>query len=260
MRARPRHPYLDHPDPIPFAHRGGGLEAPENSLAAFARAIDLGYRYIETDVQVTGDGRLIVFHDPVLDSLTDGQGRIGDLPWSTVSQARVGGREPIPLLEQVLETWPDLRLNIDPKSDAAALALATALRRHDALDRVCVGSFSGTRLARLRRALGSDLCSSAGPWEVARVWAAGHGLPLPAPAGPHCLQVPVRHKGLTVVTPGLVRAAHARNLSVHVWTVDEAGEMDRLLDMGVDGIITDRPTLLREVMMRRGQWSQPPTR
>lgn len=253
--SRPCHPYLDHDGPIAFAHRGGGLEAPENSLAAFARAIDLGYRYIETDVQVTADGRLIVFHDPVLDNLTDGQGRVGGLPWSTVSQARVGGREPIPLLDQVLETWPHLRLNIDPKSDAAAVALADALRRHGALDRVCVGSFSGARLARLRRTLGDALCTSAGPWEVAQVWAAGYGLPLPAPVGPHALQVPVRHKGLTVVTPGLIRAAHAGGLCVHVWTVDDAAEMDRLLDMGVDGIITDRPTLLREVMTRRGQWS-----
>lgn len=255
MRARSLHPYLDHPGPIPFAHRGGGLEAPENSLAAFNRAIDLGYRYIETDVQVTGDGQLVVFHDPVLERLTDGQGRIGDLPWSAISQARVAGREPIPLLDQVLETWPDLRLNIDPKSDAAAHALVTALRRHDALDRVCVGSFSGSRLARLRSDLGGDLCSSAGPWEVAQIWAAGHGLPLPAPADPHCLQVPVRHKGLTVVTPGLIRVAHAQGLCVHVWTVDEAAEMERLLDMGVDGIITDRPTLLRDVMVCRGQWS-----
>lgn len=260
MRARPRHPYLDHPGPIPFAHRGGGLEAPENSLAAFSRAIDLGYRYIETDVQVTADGRLIVFHDPVLDSLTDGQGQIGDLPWSIVSQARVGGREPIPLLDQVLETWPDLRLNIDPKSDAAALALVDALRRHGALDRVCVGSFSGARLSRPRRLLGNDLCSSAGPWEVAQVWCAEHGLPLPAPSGPHCLQVPVRHKGLTVVTPGLIRAAHARGLCVHVWTVDDAAQMEWLLDMGVDGIITDRPTLLRQVMTRRGAWPEGATR
>ncbi|MFV3127370.1 glycerophosphodiester phosphodiesterase [Niveispirillum sp. KHB5.9] len=251
---RTRHPYLDHPGPIPFAHRGGGLEVPENSMAAFAHAAGLGYRYIETDVQATADGHLVVFHDPILDNLTDGQGRVGELPWSVVSRARVGGREPIPLLDEVLETWPDLRFNIDPKSDAAAAILPDALRRHGALDRVCVGSFSGARLGRLRRAMGRDLCSSAGPWDVARVWAAGHGLPMPGPSGPHCLQVPVRHKGLTVVTPGLLRAAHARDLPVHVWTIDEEREMERLLDMGVDGIITDRPTLLRDVMMRRGLW------
>lgn len=254
MRATPRHPYLDHPGPIAFAHRGGGLEAPENSMASFAHAIALGYRYIETDVQVTADGRLIVFHDPVLDGLTDARGRVEELPWPEIAQARVGGHEPIPQLDEVLETWPDLRLNIDPKSDKAAEALITALRRHAALDRVCVGSFSGRRLAGLRRALGPALCSSAGPWDVARVWAAGHGLPLPAPRGPHCLQVPVSHRGLAVVTPSMLRAAHARNLPVHVWTVDDGAEMERLLDMGVDGIITDRPTLLRDVLRRRGEW------
>lgn len=254
MTVRRRHPYLDHPGPVPFAHRGGALEAPENSMLAFAHAVALGYRYIETDVQATADGQLIIFHDPVLDALTDGQGRVGQLPWSEVAQVRVGGREPIPRLDEVLETWPDLRLNIDPKSDAAATALIDALRRHGALGRVCVGSFSGSRLGRLRRALGVGLCTSAGPWDVARVWAAGHGLPMPAPAGPHCLQVPVSHRGLPVVTPGLLRAAHARNLPVHVWTIDEAAEMERLLDMGVDGIITDRPTVLRDVLIRRGQW------
>lgn len=255
MRAVTRHPYLDHPRPIAFAHRGGGLEAPENSMASFAHAIGLGYRYIETDVQVTADGQLIVFHDPMLDALTDGQGRVGELPWSDVAQARVGGREPIPPLDEVLETWPDLRLNIDPKSDKAAEALVTTLRRHGALDRVCVGSFSGKRLTRLRRALGPALCSSAGPWDVALIWAAGHGMPLPALRGPHCLQVPVSHRGLTVVTPGMLRAAHVRGLPVHVWTVDEAAEMERLLDLGVDGIITDRPTLLRDILVRRGLWA-----
>jgi glycerophosphoryl diester phosphodiesterase len=253
MRQGRRHPYLDHDGPIAFAHRGGGLEAPENSAAAFARAVDLGYRYIETDVQLTADGRLIVFHDPMLDRLTDGQGRVDALPWSAVSQARIAGREPIPLLEEVLERWPDLRLNIDPKSDRAAQSLSETLRRHRALHRVCVGSFSGTRLARLRRDLGPDLCSSAGPAQVARVWLAARGLPLGKPAS-DCLQVPVRHLGMPVVTPAFIRAAHHQGLLVHVWTVDEAVEMDRLLDMGVDGLISDRPSLLRDVMRRRGQW------
>lgn len=248
------HPYLDHPGPIAFAHRGGGLEAPENSIAAFGHAVALGYRYIETDVQLTADGRLIVFHDPLLDRLTDGAGRVDELSWPALSQVRVGGREPIPLLDEVLEAWPDLHFNIDPKSDAAATALADALRRHGALDRVCVGSFSGSRLARLRRDVGSGLCSSAGPGEVARVWLAGHGLPLSAPAAPYCLQVPRTWHGLQVVTPSFVRTAHARGLAVHVWTIDEAPEMEALLDMGVDGLITDRPSLLREVLQARGQW------
>lgn len=252
--SRRAHPYLDHPGPIAFAHRGGGLEAPENSIAAFDHAVRLGYRYIETDVQVTADGRLIVFHDPMLDRLTDGAGRVDELSWPALSQVRVGGREPIPLLDEVLERWPDLRFNIDPKSDAAARALAVALRRHGALDRVCVGSFSGARLNRLRHAVGPDLCSSAGPAEVVRVWLGARGLPLPAPAAPFCLQVPRIWHGVPVVTPAFVRRAHAQGLAVHVWTVDREAEMESLLDMGVDGLITDRPTALRGVLQARGLW------
>lgn len=253
MRQAGRHPYLDHDGPIAFAHRGGGLEAPENSLAAFTRAIDLGFRYIETDVQLTADGRMIVFHDDMLDRLTDGQGPVDALPWSTIAQARIAGREPIPLLEEVLEGWPNLHLNIDPKSDRAALALPDILRRHGALGRVCVGSFSGVRLARLRRDLGPDLCSSAGPAQVAQVWLGARGLPLGRP-GSDCLQVPQRHHGLPIITPAFIRTAHRLGLPVHVWTVDEAAEMENLLDMGVDGLISDRPTLLRDVLQRRGQW------
>ncbi|WP_029012398.1 glycerophosphodiester phosphodiesterase [Niveispirillum irakense] len=247
------HPYLTHAGPIAFAHRGGGLEAPENSLAAFANAVSLGYRYIETDVQRTADGRLIIFHDDVLDHLTDGQGRVSDLPWAIVSQARIAGREPIPLLDEVLERWPGLHFNIDPKSDAAALALADALEKHGALGRVCVGSFSGQRLNRLRRRLGPNLCSSAGPMEVARIWSAANGLPLGRPKA-DCLQVPVHHHGIPIITPRFIASAHRRGLPVHVWTVDEATEMERLLDLGVDGLITDRPTLLRDILRRRGLW------
>lgn len=250
----PRHPYLDQTGPIAFAHRGGGLERPENSIAAFAHAVDLGYRYIETDVQVTADGRLIVFHDDRLDRLTDGVGAVADLPWSTVSQARIAGTEPIPLLDEVLERWPHIRFNIDPKSDAAVPVLAASLRRHGALDRVCVGSFSGARLARLRAALGADLCHSAGPAAVARLWLSAWGIPL-APPDTHCLQVPVRHHGIPVVTRRFIARAHACGLPVHVWTVDDEAAMEGLLDLGVDGLISDRPTLLRMVMQRRGLWA-----
>lgn len=253
MRGGGRHPYLDHTGPIAFAHRGGGLERPENSLAAFAHAVELGYRYIETDVQLTRDGRLVVFHDERLERLTDGEGAVADLPWSVVAQARIAGTEPIPLLDEVLERWPDIRFNIDPKSDTAVPALAASLRRHGALGRVCVGSFSGRRLSRLRAALGPDLCHSAGPAGVARLWLAALGLPL-SPPDVQCLQVPRRHHGIPVVTPRFIARAHACGLPVHVWTVDEEAAMETLLDLGVDGLITDRPTLLRAVLRRRGLW------
>ncbi len=247
------HPYLDAARPVPFAHRGGGLEAAENTLAAFAHAVRLGYRYIETDVHATRDGVLLVFHDDRLERLTGLPGCPGDHRWAELKAAKVQGGEGIPLFDALLESFPDTRFNIDPKTDAAAEALATALERHQAFDRVCVGSFSGARLARLRKRFGPRLCTSAGPLGVARAWLAGKGLPS-GPLAPDCFQVPVRQYGVEIVTPGFLRAAHARGKQVHVWTIDDAAEMGRLLDLGVDGIMTDRPTLLRQVMERRGVW------
>lgn len=222
-------------------------------MPAFARAVELGYRYVETDVHVTADGVLLAFHDSVLDRVTDRAGAVADLPWSEVRQARVDGTEPIPLLEDLLGTWPELRVNIDPKHDGAVEALATAIERTGAIDRVCVGSFSDRRLKRLRRRLGERLCSSAGPLGTARARLGSLGVPVGTIAVP-CLQVPVRQGPLTVVDQRLVRFAHRRGLQVHVWTIDEAAEMDRLLDLGVDGIMTDRPAVLREVLERRGAW------
>lgn len=102
----PEYEFLDHPGPIPFAHRGGSLDGLENSLPAFEHAVDLGYRYLETDVRATADGVLLTFHDQDLERVTDRDGDIARLPYSEVSQARIGGREPIPLLEDVLGSWP----------------------------------------------------------------------------------------------------------------------------------------------------------
>ena len=153
-RPRPGHPFLDHPGPIPFAHRGGAGDEPENTLAAFAAAVRLGYRYLETDVHATADGILLAFHDERLDRVTDRRGLVAELPWSEVARARVAGREPIPRLEELLEAWPQVRVNLDPKHDAAVEPLVVVLRRPGVLERVCVGSFSGPRLARLRAALG----------------------------------------------------------------------------------------------------------
>ena len=249
----PRHPFLDWPGPIAFAHRGGAGDWPENTRPAFAGAVALGYRYVETDVHVTADGVLVAFHDDRLDRVTDRTGTIADLPWSEVAAARVDGREPILRFDELLDAWPDLRVNVDPKHDRAVEPLAEAVRRARALDRVCVGSFSDRRLARLRALLGPGLATSLGPGGVARLRAASVGLPsgrFPA----DCVQVPTGARGVTLVDRRFVAAAHARGLAVHVWTIDEPAEMDRLLDLGVDGIMTDRPAVLRQVLERRGAW------
>ena len=245
----PTHPYLDWPHPIPFAHRGGATDVPENTMAAFEYAVGLGYHYVETDVQLTADGVLVAFHDNDLARTCGQPGRISDLPWSTVAEARVSGTDPIPLLEDLLGTWPHLRVNIDCKSDAAVDALVATLQRTDALDRVCVGAFSDRRIRRLRAAVGERLCTALAPGEVAALLAGA----LRRTRG-HAVQVPVRQGPIPVTTARMVRRAHALGLAVHVWTIDDPQEMDRLLDLGVDGLMTDRPAVLRERFEQRGWW------
>ena len=247
--------FLDHPGPIPFAHRGGAGEWPEKTMPAFEGAVALGYRYVETDVHVTADGVLVAFHDESLDRVTDRSGLIRETTWSDVRRAKVDGREPIPLLEDLLGTWPDLRVNIDPKHDSAVDALVDVIRRTGAVDRVCIGAFSDRRIARVGAALGPQLCTSLGPRGIAKLKAAGYLAPVRLPAP--CAQVPVRSGRVVVTDERFVRTAHRLGVQVHVWTIDDPDEMHRLLDMGVDGIMTDRPAVLRGVLEQRGQWAEP---
>ncbi len=245
----PLHPYLEWDGPIPFAHRGGASDMPENTMPAFQYAVDQGYRYVETDVQVTNDGVLVAFHDNDLSRTCGRDARISELPWSEVRTALVDGKAPIPLLEEMLGAWPELRVNIDCKSDAAVDALVATLQRGDALDRVSVGAFSDRRIKRLRSLLGPQLCSALGPVETAML---RFGRPRHAAA--NAAQIPVRQGPLTVLTKGLLKRAHRLGIKVHVWTIDEPDEMNRLLDLGVDGLMTDRPIVLREVFEKRGLW------
>jgi glycerophosphoryl diester phosphodiesterase len=250
-----RYAFLDHDGPIAFAHRGGASEAPENTMPAFQYAVDLGYQYIETDVHATSDGVLLAFHDSKLDRVTNMTGVIREMPYSEVSKALVDGREPIPRFEELLLAWPELRINIDPKKDNAIAPLIASLKQHGAVDRVCIGAFSDSRLDTMRRELGPKLCTSAGPLETARLVAAAHGLPLPVPPGVACAQVPVKQGPLPIVNARFVSFMHSHEMQVHVWTIDNEPEMDRLFDLGVDGIMTDRPALLKTVMQRRGTWN-----
>lgn len=258
-----RHAFLDHPGPIAFAHRGGAAgPATENTLSAFRIAVQTGYRYLETDVHATSDGVLLAFHDRRLQRVADTRGRIRALTAAEVALALVDD-EPIPTMADLLEEFPDARFNIDVKERNAIGPLVALLRQTGAVKRVCVGSFSDTRLRAVRAALGPDLCTSAGPREVYRFWRASRrlgpgGVPdlarLPRLAA-DCLQVPPGLGRLTMADERLLAAAHAAGLPVHVWTVNEASDMERLLDLGVDGIMTDRLDTLKTVLTKRGTWS-----
>lgn len=258
--AQPAGGYLAPGRVIAFAHRGGAyhpeIEGLENSLAAFRHAVALGYVYLETDVHVTKDGALLAFHDEVLDRVTDRMGAIADLTLEEIREARIGGREEIPTFGALLEAFPDARFNIDIKSAGAAAVLAEVIEAHDLWERVLVGSFSPDRIREFRRLTRRRVPTAAHPWEILafRFVPSARLANLLAGRDFAAFQVPHRRFGLRVVTPGLIRRAHAAGKHVHVWTVDDPHEMRHLLDLGVDGLFTDRTDLLKDVLVERGLW------
>lgn len=224
-------------------------------MAAFADAVSLGFGYVETDVHVTSDGVLVAFHDDGLLRTCGIDARIEQTPWSTLKNARVNGREPVPLLEEILRTWPGLRVNIDCKTADAEDELISVIRRTGCLDRICVGSFSDRRLARFRSVFGDALCTSTGPREVASLVLASRTRPTIARThGARAAQVPVRQGPVPVVTRSFVKTAHDLGLQVHVWTIDDPAEISRLLELGVDGVMSDDTRALRDVFSARGIW------
>lgn len=257
------------PGPVPLAHRGGGKEVTENSRTALEHTRRLGYRVIETDVHLTADGVVVLQHDPRIDRTLNGSGLLGDMTWQQVALLRDGaGHRPVRLSE-ALSDYPDLVFNIDLKEDRVVGPALRTIAAAKAADRVCLAAFSEARLRVVRRIGAGTLATSLGPTETSNlVLSAGwprswqerfiaHRVPMPSGTGTGyalALQVPVTYRGVRIVTPRVLELAHRLGLVVHVWTIDEPTRMHHLLDMGVDGLITDRPTVLREVLAERGQW------
>lgn len=259
--------FLSRATPFAIAHRGGNEAAPENTEAAFAHARSLGIDHLETDVHLTADGVLVAFHDPELDRVAKMSGSIADRVWSELTEIELEGGHRIPTMASLLERFPDARFNIDPKADASVDPLIELLREHEAVDRVCIGAFSDQRIARLSDALGPSLCTSAGPKHIAAIVASAQAGRLAGAlqtnplvqkiADQHgCLQVPVKRRNVRIVDDPLIETAHALGLQVHVWTVNDEAEMHRLLDAGVDAIITDKVSVLRRVLDARSEHSR----
>jgi glycerophosphoryl diester phosphodiesterase len=210
---------------------------------------------METDVHATSDGVLLAFHDDDLSRTCGVEGRISAMPYDEVRHVRVGGTEPIPTFDELVTTWPMLRWNIDCKADNALPHLIAALRRHDLLDRVCLGSFSDKRLRTLRAELGPRLATSLGPKGVARLrLAVSLGRSIRFPEGVYAVQIPPKQGPIPLHSQRFIDIAHESGLHVHYWTIDDPAQMNELLDNGADGIMTDRPTVLREVLHTRGLW------
>lgn len=256
MRA-PDHRYLNSGF-VAMAHRGGWLSgedrARENTWYAFAQAVAEGYRYLETDVHTTADGHLIAFHDSELGRVTNASGTVNIHTWADLADVRVGDTDPISLLEELLDEFSGTYFNIDLKDEQSVAALPPLLARLGAEDRVCVASFSTSRLRRFR-ALAPRVLTAATPFEVAwyslgfglRRWRAGAGAVLQMPARVFGERIPL-------VRGDVIAAAHAAGCAVHVWTVDDVTEMERLIDLGVDGIITNEIGPLKRVLIERGMW------
>ncbi len=235
-------------------------------MAAFAAAVGLGYRYVETDVHATSDEVVVAVHDESLDRVTDRTGDIAGMPWREVRKARIGGVEPVPTLLELLGAWPDLRVNIDVKSAGAVTPTVRVIERTAAHERVCIASFSDRRRRQTLRRLSRPVMTSAGQG-VGAGFRTASALPRVVPKvlrgravaaalrDVDGLQLPVRHAGLPLVTGATLTAAHGAGAFVHVWTINEPAQMHRLLDLGADGLVSDRADLLKEVLLSRGQWS-----
>ena len=248
--------FLDSPTPLAFAHRGGAAVGDENTATAFARAVDTGFRYLETDVHATRDGVAVLFHDDDLSRLADDPRQVEDLRWSDLRSIRVDGQAAIPRLDETLEQWPQVRFNLDVKTDASVSPTLDVVAAVGARDRVLIASFSDRRLARVRANSGPRLATSMGTGEIARLWAAsrvGAGLVGFVPRAA-AAQVPLRRGPLRVVDRAFVSHAHRIGIQVHVWTIDDPDRMEQLLDLGVDGIMTDRIDILANVYRNRGHW------
>ncbi|MCL1801159.1 MAG: glycerophosphodiester phosphodiesterase [Promicromonosporaceae bacterium] len=254
--------------PIALAHRGfwdpaNGEPHLENSMAAFSAAVDLGYRYLETDVHGTDDGVAIALHDETLDRTTDGKGKVSELPWKKVSQFYIGGTEPIPTLEELFAAWPNIKWNIDIKSDSAVEPTAALIEKMRVHDRVLITSFSVQRRRATLKKLSKPVATGAASTEIAAFVAAtrmgSKRLASAAVKEVDAIQVPLGQSigalgGVTVTDAGTVKMAHAIGKVLHVWTVNTQVLMNQLLDLGVDGIFTDRADTLATVLKERNEW------
>lgn len=242
-----RHPFFTAQRVIAMAHRGFHDHATtENTMEAFQRAVDLGYLYIESDIHVTSDGVPVLIHDPDLARVGGGQEEVSDLTWSQLSTRRLAHNEKVPRLEELLSTWPDIHLNLDAKVPEAVGAAARVITAAGAQERVCIGSFSHRSVLAARGHL-PRAAHSASPLEVLR-WRLGQAI------AAHALMIPRQSGPIRLVTGRSVDRAHRRGVGVHVWTVNDADEMAQLIQLGVDGLMTDRADLLKDVLLAHRLW------
>ena len=249
-----KEPYLEHEGMLAFAHRGGDRVAPENTMAAFADAVAQGYRYLETDVHASLDGEVYAFHDNDLSRMVGMDVAINQLPAAEIDALTLSGGHKIPRMVALLDAFPEARFNIDAKSAAVTEPLARLINHTACHERVCIGAFSDARIEAVLRLSDKPLCHSVGPKRASQFMLSVWGGWRPR-FNAACLQFPISRYGVAMVTPRSIAHAHRLGLQVHVWTINNESEMHRLLDIGVDGIMTDDCALLKKVLIERDFWA-----
>lgn len=252
MRPKAKYAYLAHDGVLAFAHRGGNCAAPENTMAAFEDAVTQGYRYLETDVHASKDGVVYAFHDDNLARMVGEDVAISTLTSAEIDRLVLAGGHHIPRMEDLFERFPDARFNIDAKAWPVVQPLCALVNKTGSHERICIGSFSDTRIKTILLEVG-DVCHSVGPREALR-FRLGAFCRLPIRFSAGAVQFPVSHKNIPMVTKASVAYAHRRGVQVHVWTINDESMMHRLLDLGVDGLMTDNCALLKRVLESRNLW------
>jgi len=240
------HPYLDVPGVAISAHRGGSIEAPENTIESFKYSIELGSSYIETDVQLSSDGIPYIFHDDDLKRLFGKNIIFNSLHSDEIDELILFDKYKIPTLESTLKKFPDTLFQIDVKTDEVVLPTMEVIKKTNSTDKVCIASFSSKRLKQVHK-LYPEICLSMGPFEVMKLLLASFGLYRNKVPG-NCLQIPIYQYGIKLVTKRFINYIHSIGLKIHVWTINDEDTMQKLIDLGVDGIITDRPKALKDLL------------
>ena len=235
-------------------------------MESFSGAVDMGYRHIETDLHITSDGVVVCVHDPTVDRTTGGSGEVSAYTLEEIlaldAGYRHGSREgftfrgkgiEIPTLEQVVTDFPDVFLVVDLKIDGLARPFADLIDRLGLQDRLIVGGYSDDRINEFREVTGGRVPTSSGP-TLSRMWVLASRVGRGGGGEASALQLPTQIRGVRVVDEKLLQSAHDAGLQVHVWTVNDVKEMERLLDLGVDGLVTDRPDVLKSLLIDREQW------
>ena len=245
--------YMNSSNIVPIAHRGASLVATENSFESFRKAFDLGYRIIETDIHSSKDGTAYIFHDNTLERLTGENLKISDLKDVDIDSLKVNKSSIIPRLSNVFEEFPEGLFNLDAKTWEATIPITNTVKKMACSSRVCIGSFNDKHIDAIIRELGVETCHSMGTSNVFKFYL-GAQLGIKQNFTAQCIQLPIKQFGISLITQKILRHARKLGIKIHFWTINNSGLIQKLLELDVDGIMTDDCILLKTIMEKKHKW------